>query len=622
MEWKFKQHEPGDPEREPHEEEFFRSYTELAEAVVREFIQNSLDARRDSRTKVFFKLGKIKRDKVKQYFDSLIPHIKACNLPVNIYSNPSISTIPFLIIEDFDTTGLDGRTGEDGSFPPKGNNFYDFWWREGGSGKSGQKAGRWGLGKTAFHIASLFKSFWGVTVRHNDSQELMLGKASLNPHDLNGKRYKYYGYFVSEEYNKPVKDRQFIHNFKQNFSVKRSKESGLSIIIPFPRDNINVSNIIKYVIIHYFYAILKGDLEVTVSEPSISKRDRIWVLNSDVDKLKNIVKNNTQSSENEFWKGIDIDDLLQFAQDITNIQDAVELNIADTKSPMINEDSFGDKITELKDAFNSGNLLAFKIPITIQMIGKKSSPTYFKIYIKKYHQLKTSEEFYIRSGITISNIKNLGNRPVRGILIAEDEIITQFLGDAETPAHTDWNPRTGGFEEKYEKARKILLFVRKSMKDIVSILDEPPKEIQKDFLKDVFWIPIKPPEPGEEDVISPPVPTIPPSQPPLFYIQKVDKGFKVSMNRKEKHFFPIKAEIKVAFDVRKGNPFKQYEPCDFDLGSKFIHVSASGCNVLKQDKNIMIIETTEETFNVQVTGFDPKRDLVINIKEVKNETQV
>jgi len=43
--WRFRTIEPGEPERNPRESEFFR-LTEPDEAVIREFVQNSLDARR------------------------------------------------------------------------------------------------------------------------------------------------------------------------------------------------------------------------------------------------------------------------------------------------------------------------------------------------------------------------------------------------------------------------------------------------------------------------------------------------------------------------------------------------------------------------------------------------
>ena len=82
---------------------------------------------------------------MKNYFSGeLERHLSACNFLPKDYARSN--RIKFITIEDSGTTGLDGATGEDGSSPEKGNNFYDFWWREGMSGKRGREAGRWGLG--------------------------------------------------------------------------------------------------------------------------------------------------------------------------------------------------------------------------------------------------------------------------------------------------------------------------------------------------------------------------------------------------------------------------------------------------------------------------------------------
>jgi len=91
------------------------------------------------------------------------------------------------VLEDFNTTGLDGPYEPDA----KGGNFYNFWWREGISEKKGQRAGRWGLGKTTFHIVSKIRTLWGLTVR-DDGKILLMGKALLKTHFLNGTRYHYY----------------------------------------------------------------------------------------------------------------------------------------------------------------------------------------------------------------------------------------------------------------------------------------------------------------------------------------------------------------------------------------------------------------------------------------------
>ena len=112
--WRFKKLPIGDPERDPHEAEFF-NLTGIAEAVVREFIQNSLDARCDDRSIIRITFEKVAKDKVKRFFGNLEDHLMATKfLPPEFTSN---TEIPFLTIEDFGTTGLDGKTGEDGRFP-------------------------------------------------------------------------------------------------------------------------------------------------------------------------------------------------------------------------------------------------------------------------------------------------------------------------------------------------------------------------------------------------------------------------------------------------------------------------------------------------------------------------
>ena len=76
--------------------------------------------------------------------------------------------------------------------------------------------------------------------------------------------------------------------------------------------------------------------------------------------------------------------------------------------------------------------------------------------------------------------------------------------------------------------------------------------------------------------------------------------------------------------MRRGNPFKQYDPFDFDLGGELISINSAECEVLNRSRNIMEIEVTDNNFNLEVTGFDQNRDLVVNIntREKHNETQV
>ena len=244
--WFFKEIERGIPERNPRETEFFR-INAPGEAVVREFIQNSLDARKNQEPiKVKISFHSTRRENVSIFLeDTLISHLNACGL---LEGREYPEEVPYILLEDFNTTGLEGPYKPDA----REGDFYNFWWREGISQKTGQRAGRWGLGKTTFHIVSKIRTFWGLTVR-GDGKILLMGKALLKTHSLNEKRYHYFGCFSLED-SMPVEDNSILSRFRNSFAISRNDtETGLSVIIPLPVDEINFDSIRKGVILHYYY---------------------------------------------------------------------------------------------------------------------------------------------------------------------------------------------------------------------------------------------------------------------------------------------------------------------------------------------------------------------------------
>ena len=108
----------------------------------------------------------------------------------------------------------------------------------------------------------------------------------------------------------------------------------------------------------------------------------------------------------------------------------------------------------------------------------------------------------------------------------------------------------------------------------------------------------------------------------MFAVKKIEGGFVVALNPERADIaFPIRSRITVAYDVRKGNPFKRYEPLDFDLSSGSIIITSAGCTILNRQRNIIEIELKDNNFNLKVTGFDVHRDLIVSVKEEKIETQ-
>ena len=609
--WHFKELQHGEPAREPRESEFFHG-TYACEALVREVIQNSLDASHSKKCRVRFTFGKVKKASAEKYLQELISHLQMCDyLPAN-YS--SLEELNFLNIEDFGTSGLDGATGEDGTWPE--SNFFNFWWREGKSSKAGTKGGRWGLGKTEFHATSLLHSFWGVTVRIDDKRELLMGKALLKTHELNGHHYNYWGYFTKNDFG-PISESSAISNFKNTFSIIRKNEPGLSLVIPLPVQGINKEKVVRSAIIHYFYPILKGMLIIEVA--NASNGDTV------------ILDENTliKTAQRQDWHGTtwknktddEVTTLLQFAQKTITMIQVNEIQ-ATGENSKLTEGRFGGNVDIIKKSFSSGEILAFKVPVYVEVIGKPTTKSFVTVFLQRDSELEKADEHYIRSGISICEIQQLGSRPVHGLLFAEDRSITDFLGDCEEPAHTKWSEQSE-LTKKYDNARSTLRFIEKSMSDIVSVLDEPPPGRLDDFLEDIFNVPAEPEEKQRPTTTKKPEVPVEP-KPKIFRIERSAGGFTVLVNKDEAKI-PIKAKIKVAYDSRRKNPFKQYEIEDFDIAN--LNIDTQGCTVLSSKGNEIELEITDEKFKLGVTGFDQNRDLVVNVNRTKessdkDETQV
>lgn len=638
MTWLFRELENGEPERDPRETEFFR-LSDPSDALVREFIQNSLDARRKNteKIKVRFTFSSVKLTEPATYFiDELMKHVKACQFSASDIDSPQ-SNLEYLIVEDFGTTGLDGDTGRNNLRPQKGvSNFFDFWWREGISGKKEIKAGRWGLGKITFHISSKIRTFWGYTVRDGDERfrELLMGKALLKTHYINSKGYKYYGYFADKNYE-PLSDntpdgKAIIDDFKRNFSIdRRYDEQGLSLVIPLPYNEITFDSIKKSTIINYLFPLIKGILEVEIVDRRLGKP---YFLNSNT-----VGEAASWNWENTKWSDFNVQELFRFVLVAASTKASIKITRTEGSSE-ITEKSFSDDYNEVKQCFNKGEFLSFDVLLHINMKkldgAEKSSifsidypsnnqmPPHFTIYLQKFSNLKKVEEFWIRSGIWISDVQSMEAKPVRAMIIIDDKTVSTFLGDAENPAHTEWKENTEGFKEKYENAASNLRFIRKSVSQIVSILNETSSGIRKDFFNDVFFVPKPTGIRENKDITKKPEFELKDKNCQRFRIDYVESGFKISFNRpifeRKSINIPLGIIVKTAYDTRKGNPFKKYEPYDFsfdDDNNNLLKISPNGCTIFGKSKNMIGIKISSIDFNLEVKGFDIARDVIVNIED-------
>ena len=158
--------------------------------------QNALDARKQKPVGIRFATVELPPQQYLPYLQGLIPHLEAVD--ARYVTLPDFtSPISFLVIEDFNTTGLEGDPLTTFLKDPKpGEDYYYFWHNVGRTGKSGSNRGSWGLGKTVFPAVSSISTFFGLTARVSDRRRLLMGQSVLRYHELrSGDPITPYGYF-------------------------------------------------------------------------------------------------------------------------------------------------------------------------------------------------------------------------------------------------------------------------------------------------------------------------------------------------------------------------------------------------------------------------------------------
>jgi hypothetical protein len=158
--WMFREMARGEVNVDPIQSEFFttEAIDGQAEAIVREAVQNSLDAgTTGTKVRVCFRISD-EKDSLDSsthqfFFKGLELHLSAPD--VGLAKRPdSHEKVAFLTIEDFGTRGLWGDPSQSADEKDERNDFYYFWRNVGRSRKGETDLGRWGLGKNVFPATS------------------------------------------------------------------------------------------------------------------------------------------------------------------------------------------------------------------------------------------------------------------------------------------------------------------------------------------------------------------------------------------------------------------------------------------------------------------------------------
>ena len=264
-------------------------------SIVREVIQNSLDARKSKGepVRLCFQLERVDKSDFSGFHD-LKPHLVNCRQMardqeldhVITYYNTAIATIdkeesvPVLAIHDFSTLGLTGPIGK-----PTGA------WSAlvKGTGIT-QKASVGSLGsfghgsKAPFSYSKIRTVFYytKIALNGNDVEERFQGKSILQTHESPNHTNEFTqatGFYGHKDKLMPLLNED-IPYWAKKFRKDVTDDTGTSIYVPFThfREDLYPETKIT-VIANFFYAIQTGALEVTINNELIHKEnviDQFW----------------------------------------------------------------------------------------------------------------------------------------------------------------------------------------------------------------------------------------------------------------------------------------------------------------------------------------------------------
>lgn len=639
LRWEFEKANPRSVRRDPFEAEFFTGEEESEEvfgrtdSLVREAIQNSLDARTSDHLPAIVRFAisnsgdELRSDRAQPYLLGLLSHMR--ELGNETLSGSVPPAMSWLAVEDFNTRGLTGEPSRssDPIQDPEKEAFYWFWRNVGRSGKSGTDRGRWGLGKTVFPATSRINAMYGLTIRSDDHRALLMGQAVTKSHDLNGESFEPEAFFhdaaQSSAIQMPCEDPKRIAAFVEDFNLRRHEgQPGLSIVVPYPFQRLQAKEILRSVIVHYFLAILRGQLVVSVEGPGCPERtvnrDSLQTIAMELD------WNGRRAEKKHSPPPFDL--AIWAIEKQSTLIDTLN-RAGQTRVPEWSAELFPEGMQErLRSELQQGARVALRIPMTVELKDNGLTECYFDVFLERDRALERSEDYFVREGMTIGGLSTLaGSAAYRGLVMVDDDGLSKLLGDSEGPAHNDWNTGEARPDRTYIKWKRRVSFVKASLMKLIALLSPPPVGLDRDLLKEIFWVP------GEESGPSngatngstkrkrgatPPPP--PPPKPKPYRVDQVVGGFRVTRGEGE---IPERFVIRAAYDIPNGNPLDSWSKFDFDFSDDAIAVEVQGGRLTNRSANRLEFEPVSPDFTLTASGFEGVRDIYVDIKAQLGEIE-
>jgi hypothetical protein len=603
--WHFEQRDPAGVQIIPKDEEYFAAVSGIVTSLAREMTQNSGDAWDGTLpVQVHFRFGKLDAARFADYVTDLSPHLT--HFQIQRETLASTKTVRYLAIEDFGTHGLRGGYGLDEGVE---SSYVAFWRRYGESSKGEDAGGRHGLGKSTISSASKLRLFFGATIRSDDPQRhlLLQGQISLRPHRVDDKIFDAYGLWYDDSHRTftPFIDKAAAR-FAHDFDLRRGKEPGLSVVIPFPDDDLTPEAIIKAVIENTFHQIISGHLIVHMDDTIIDSNTIFRLAEkTGLEKLKSAMTLSAEVRRKTF----------------PSFSPRPE-----TATQRLKVEHFSDAmVAELRKRWAAGDIVSVELPVRIAKKKQaRSEMGAVQLYVRREQNSDLRKETYVRGRVTVRLRPTANRTNCVALLVADTGIASAFLGDAEPPAHDHWY--INRVRADYQNPRLPLQRILYSVRDLLDLLeegdtDQPIKDAFVEYLWTVRRQEEEEPEPRPKPPPAPLPPAIPapPATVTPHRLRRIDGGFAYSYQPENPEADDADgARIVASYRRRTGKKApKSVKFRDFTDELPVDETGSADLDQVPEPRRVLFkLANISPGYELRVTGFDTNRDLELRLETV------
>ena len=601
------------------ENNFAKERRDWLAILLREVLQNALDARLTATQPVLVSLQLRRLNlEARTFFSSLITHEHLARYKESVphvHGDDPAGVATCLVIEDFGTCGLTGRT-DDPEVDGKGQNWNAFWFREGEGGKENSAGnGGAGQGKITFFSTSAIRTIFAYTIRHDDDRSALFGASSfLRDYVHEGHKWKrdsYWGAWTGSDADRlvlPVEEATAIDSFRRHLGIRRSDgETGLSLVIPSPKEFAE-AEAIQITLAEFFVPVLRGDLVVQIGDIAIDKSS-VQALADRL--LKDERARELHTCTTAGYRAFVMEALQRSAAG--DVRHAADIAAASA----IEEGLFpSDQLDAMRDAFNAEELVSVRFALPVKSRTAPIERCEFDVHLMAPLDLDRPEQAVIRRDLLIGEEPVGGGKlrhRVRGLTVVSDEALSRLLLSAEEATHLRWNTRLPRLAEYYKSGPETVAIVRNAMARLLDVLTGGEQKRDFKLLAKYFSAPgadAKGKGPGRRvkaKTTDPDVPDLPPPVPKALALVPLVDGCRIRPSRRgalDNARLPLNVRVEFAYEGLDRDAFAEYDPLDFDLQDRAFAVVAHGCTVSQAELNVLIFTVETPNFELSLTGFD------------------